>query len=1122
MRAQFLLGPAGSGKTRHCLDGIRAELARPGDTLPLLWLAPKQATFQLERQLLAPGLPGCTRLQILSFDRLAQFIVSQAADAEPRRLAEEGRLMVLRALLARHQDRLQLFHASARLPGFARQLNQLLREIQRHQLSPEKLLAVAGRENSPPGLAGKLHDAALLLRAYLDWLAHNNLHDSDCLPDLAANLVRAPAKEPGAKPPLRFAGLWLDGFAEMTPQEEDLLTAIIPFCKHATLAFCLDTSAEASAAKFSPWSPVRRVVQNCRARLAQLPDCEVTVTELPRHPELRRFAANSAVGHLEKYWGRAEIFHGAATNEVRIIECASPEAEARFVAREIRRFVRADPARRFREVAVLVRSLAAYAAPLRRAFARYGIPCFLDQREPVTHHPLAELTRCALRVVAFHWRTEDWFGALKSGFMDAAEAEIDWLENEALARGWKGSAWLSPLSIPGDDALTGQIEKLRLRLVPPFEALAARVAADGENPDGVQLADGIREFWKKLHAADTLEEWSAATPDAVSGGPSPAVHQTVWTQMQEWLDNLVLAFTGDRKPLREWLPILDAGLGGLTVGVIPPSLDQVLIGAIDRSRNPELRLAFILGVNESVFPAPPAPPVLLTEFDRETLAAHGARLGPDRFDQIARERYLGYIACTRASEKIVLTYARRDGADKPLNPSMFIAQVRQLFPKLEIESDTAAANWCDAEHPRDLLAPLLGADAETADTVFPQLPALQCEGNSLALLRSQATERSLSPVLAEQLYGPGVLRTSVSQLEQFAACPFKFFVHAGMRAEPRRQFELDARERGSFQHEVLARFHQELVAEKKLWRDVSVAEARERVGRIATELSAGFRDGLFRSEDRNLFTAKSLASALQNFIGALIGWMAQYRFDPRAVELAFGRADAPLPAWELDLGGGHRLSFRGQIDRVDIASGGDTAWCVVMDYKSGARSVDTLLLRHGIQMQLPAYLAALRAMPRGVVVAGEQPLRPAGFFYLNLRGEFERGEIRDEVLGETESAAAYRHTGRFNREALPQLNAAWAQGGSGQFNFKFKQDGSPSRVVKDMMEASEFNALLDEVENLIREMGGNIFTGHAAVDPFRKSRFTACEHCDFQSVCRIDPWTHSWRVLKKASEAPDA
>ncbi|MBI5774609.1 MAG: PD-(D/E)XK nuclease family protein [Verrucomicrobia bacterium] len=1200
MRAQFLLGPAGSGKTRRCLEDIRAELSRPGETLPLLLLAPKQATFQLERQLLAPGLPGFTRLQILSFDRLAQFIVSESAGAEPRLLAEEGRLMVLRALLARHQDKLQLFHASARLPGFARQLNQLLREIQRHQLSPEKLLAVAGREKSTPGLAGKLHDAALLLRAYLDWLTKNNLHDADCLLDLATNLVRASAKEPGAKPSLAFAGLWLDGFAEMTPQEEDLLAAIIPFCEHATLAFCLDTSADSSTSKFSPWSPVRRVVQNCRERLAQLPGCEITVTELPRGAAPLRFTANPALGHLEKNWGRLEVFPGDTAPALRVVTCANPEAEAHFAAREIRRFVRADPARRFRDVAVLVRSLADYAAPLRRAFARHEIPCFLDQREPVAHHPLAELTRCALRVAAFHWQPEDWFGALKSGFAGAGEDEIDWLENAALEFGWKGGAWLSPLSIPDDDALTDRLEKLRRHLVPPFEALAARVATGGENPDGVQLAEAIRVFWKTLRVAETLEDWSAAVPDAASGGPSPAVHQTVWRQMQEWLDNLVLAFTGDRKPLREWLPILDAGLGGLTVGVIPPSLDQVLIGAIDRSRNPELRLAFILGVNESVFPAPPAPPVPLTEFDREALAAHGLRLGPDRFDQIARERYLGYIACTRARENLVLTYAQRDTADKPLNPSTFIGQVRQLFPKLEIENAAGPSSWLDAEHPRDLIAPLLQLDVATMPDALRQFAAaqfgspllsaettaveksgvdslspserervrvrgerqrdftgadgmnhapphpgplphpmgeresavpdgsalwpiprkaaesLQFSASALARLRGLTAESSLSPALAEQLHGPGALRTSVSQLEQFAACPFKFFVHAGMRAEQRKQFELGTRERGSFQHEVLAKFHQELVTERKLWRDVSVAEARARVGRIAEELSAGFRDGLFRSEDRNLFTAKSLATVLQDFIGAIIGWMAHYRFDPRAVELAFGRADAPLPAWELDLGGGHRLVFRGQIDRVDLAPGdGGAAWCVVMDYKSGARKVDALLLRHGIQMQLPAYLAALRAMPHGSMAAGEAPLQPAGFFYLNLRGDFERGEIRDEVLGDTESAAAYRHTGRFNRDALPQLDAAWAQGGSGQFNFKFNKDGSSSRVVKDMMAADEFHALLDEVETVIREMGRKIFAGDAQVDPFRKGQFTACEHCDFQSVCRIDPWTHSWRVLKK-------
>lgn len=33
---------------------------------------------------------------------------------------------------------------------------------------------------------------------------------------------------------------------------------------------------------------------------------------------------------------------------------------------------------------------------------------------------------------------------------------------------------------------------------------------------------------------------------------------------------------------------------------------------------------------------------------------------------------------------------------------------------------------------------------------------------------------------------------------------------------------------------------------------------------------------------------------------------------------------------------------------------------------------------------------------------------------------------------------------------------------------------------------------------------------------------TACDPCDYHSVCRIDPWTHSYRVLRKAEEEESA
>jgi len=134
------------------------------------------------------------------------------------------------------------------------------------------------------------------------------------------------------------------------------------------------------------------------------------------------------------------------------------------------------------------------------------------------------------------------------------------------------------------------------------------------------------------------------------------------------------------------------------------------------------------------------------------------------------------------------------------------------------------------------------------------------------------------------------LKSSVSRLEEFAQCPFRFFVRSGLRANERKVFELDARERGNFQHDVLKLFHEQLQAEGKRWRDLEPIEARERIGQIAAAQMEHFRDGLFRDSAETAFAARSLAAALQDFVEVIVGWMrTQYVFDP-------GRQNSALAA----------------------------------------------------------------------------------------------------------------------------------------------------------------------------------------------------------------------------------
>jgi ATP-dependent helicase/nuclease subunit B len=1134
VQARFLLGPAGSGKTFRCLAEIRAALAPSPDGPPLILLAPKQATFQLERQLLAgPEISGFTRLNIFSFDRLAKFIFDQLNVAPPKLLSAEGRLMVLRALLLRHADELKLFRGSARRAGFAQELGALLAELQQHQFTPARLRALAKENKLRRELRDKLHDLALLSEKYADWLREHELQDANHLLDFAAAALRESAATKNSK--LKIQNLWLDGFAEMTPQELALLAAVVPLCERATLAFCLETEPAPEPSWLSIWSAIGKTFQQCRAQIASQPGCKVVVEILQRVPGKNRFTENSALAELEQNWSPPVSSGFEISNlksRISATACANPEAEAVFAAREVLKFVRAG--NRFRDCAVLVRQLDGYHQPLARIFRRYGIPFFLDRRESVAHHPLAELTRNALRTVTFDWRNDDWFAALKAGFSPIAETEIDRLENAALESGWRGKKWRAPL--PDEPS-----ERLRAIIFPPFENLHAQLAKLNFKPTGAQLAKVLRELWSALKVEPTLERWTLDEENSSLVTRHSSPHQTVLDQMNSWLENLALAFPREPLPLRDWLPILEAGLANLTVGMIPPALDEVLIGAIDRARNPDLKFALLLGVNESVFPAAPAAPVILTSSDRDELEKQNSAPGPNRFDQISRERYLGYIACTRANEKLALTFARQTADGKTLNPSPFIAQLQQTFPQLAVEEFSADHDWREAEHAIELIAPLVqicGSGRESAH--YPPaesqsrltsaatnnnwrellvLSTLKSLAESLEELREPDEKENLSPALAEKLYGP-VLKSSVSRLEEFAQCPFKFFVRSGLHANERKVFELDARERGNFQHDVLKIFHEQLQAAGKRWRDLEPPEARGLIGKIAAVQMESHRNGLFRDSAETVFAARALAAALQDFVEIIVGWMrGQYEFDPATAELGFGGQDDAAPAWEIDLGGGRRLALQGRIDRVDLwrDAASDSALAVVTDYKSGGKKLDSLLVQNGIQLQLLGYLGVLRHWKNPREFFGADKIIPAGAFYVNLRGDFKVGGSRTEVLGDNEAKKlAYRHNGRFDAGVLRKFDRRTDVTKGDQFNFRLNKDGSLPSNSTEAIAGKEFTGLLDQVEEQLRSLGEQVFSGAAAVDPYRKGTQTPCEYCDYRAACRIDEWTHEWRGLRAA------
>ncbi len=1116
MQTRFLLGPAGSGKTFRCLAEIRRELIASPDGPPLLLLAPKQATFQLERQLLAaPDLHGYTRLHILSFERLADFVLTNLGVTTRALLAEEGRVMVLRALLLKKQSELKVFRASARLAGFAQQLSLLLRDLQRHQISPRRLGELS-RAATTPALRDKLHDLALMAQAYADWLQHHQLQDAANLLDVARDALNHEGKLRRAA--VFIQQMWLDGFAEMTPQEVALLAALLPHCGQATLAFCLESEPTAPPSWLSTWSVVAQTFRRCHAALTALPEVNITVEKLSNSASPGRFAAAPALQQLEANWSRPGASAAARHEDsaIRLVTCADAETEVICAAREILRHVHAGG--RYRDCAVILRALPSHQAALERTFRRYEIPFFLDTRESVAHHPLAELTRFALRTVAYHWRHDDWFGALKTGLVSGTETEIDRLENLALARGWEGNVWHQPLVVPDNESLAARVEALRQKIIPPFLALAKLSTAP---VTGAELSDALRNFWHALDINATLDAWSTR-----NGERQAQIHDTVRTQMLAWLENLERAFTADALALRDWLPIIEAGFAGLSVGVVPPALDQVLIGAVDRSRNPELKLACLLGWNEGLFPAPPEGGRLLTEADYTSLEQQDIYLGPNHRQRLGTERYLGYIAVTRASQRLVITRAARDAKDRPLNASPFFEHVKRLTGATE-ETFAWPANWPESQHISELAAPLLyeitTASEESTESPPPnenlasllQLPALQSLVQKWRQVQ-HANSTRLSPASVEKLFSRE-LKSSVSRLEEFAACPFKFFAASGLRLQERKEFQFDDRDKGTFHHNVLEEFHRRVMTSGRQWRDLNPTEAANLVTAIAREMLPHFEHGKFLRDGAARFTGELLIERVQQLITTLIAWMPQYEFDPTFGELAFHDTDGALPAWQLDLPDGRVLKLVGRIDRVDLRKGPDqTALAVVMDYKSRARKLDPTKLYHGLELQLLSYLGVLHSLRQPEMLFGVRALTPVGVFYVPLNGgAASSNSHREDVLASDDEKRrnAYQHSGRFRADALEHFDNRGVSKGD-QFKFAINKSGELAKRGNEALPASDFEALRLKVENHLRDYATRIFAGDAVVSPYRIGRHVACDYCDFRPVCRFDPWTQPYRQLR--------
>jgi len=1073
---RFILGRAGTGKTSRCLAEISGELGRGGGDGPaIIFLVPEQATLQSEYALLK-RCTGVMRAQVLSFRRLAYRIFVEAGGLTRPHIGDAGKRMVLSALTNRRRDELRVFHRMAGQAGFGAELAGVLSELKAYRLAPRDL-----REALPgllPPLREKLADLALLYGDMEEYLAGRYTDPDDYLALAAARLPLAAS--------LAGALFWVDAFTGFTPAEYLVLAALLTKADRVTVALCLADGTDGEDDLFLKARETRAQLELLARRAGHAILPPLVLADPPP-----RLASFPACAHLERHFFRRRApletvaFRGPPAG-VTLTAAPDRRAEVEYAAREMVRLAREENLR-FREMLVLVRDLSPYRDLLATVLDDFSIPFFLDYKRPVAGHPLAELIRSALDCSREDWSYAAVFRYLKTGLTNVAPEAVDELENYVLARGIKGGGWWAEAWQPDNPRL----EQAREEAAGPLAALHLALSQAGTVRE---MTESLYRFLVGLGVPERLEEWAqrAAREGRLAGA---AEHGQVFGAVVELLDQVVETLGGEKMSPAEYASVLEDGLAALRLGLIPPGLDQVLVGSVDRSRAPEVKAAFILGLNDGLFPARPPAGGFFTDAEREHLARAGLVLAPGARRRLLDEEYLVYVALTRASARLYLSYAQADG----LAPSLVVHRVRELLPDLEDFVPAPAVRPADAMSRLAVELREAKTSRRLSDTwraVYNW--ALERRSQRLALLAGALdyTNRE-NPLPAGFFRSP--LAVSVSRLEQFRACPFAHFLGYGLRLRERPVYRLSPPDVGWYLHRALHLVGTCLAREGRDWGDLSVAETGALVRRVVGDLAPALAGEVLFSTARMRHLAAKLTRLVERSVGALAEHERRGGFHPVALEAVFGPGGG-WPALVFDLGGGARLELTGRIDRIDLArDAAGREYLRVIDYKSGPVEFNLNDVYQGLSLQLLVYLYAALTHWRGAGVL------PGGVFYFRIQDPLlaADGPLSSEEAGRLR-LREFRLKGLVPGDpaVIRLLDNQLVSGHSDLAPVSLRREGG---FYGSVLAPGEFTALLRHVRELVLATGREILDGVVDIVPYRYRHTEACRYCGYRPVCRFDP-----------------
>ncbi len=1121
MALEIVLGGSGAGKTYKVYEKIvKDSIKNPSENYYLV--VPDQFTMETQRDIInRHPHKGTMNIDIVSFSRLAYRVFGELGVNRLSVLDDTGKMLILRKVIEANKDKLTIFKNKVKLFGFTEEIKSTISELYQYGINVGDIEEICGKVKGNNTMKSKLMDIKLIYESFQQYVTQISSEDSKYI--TKEEILNELCQVIEESLLLRDSTIVLDGFTGFTPIQYKLITHLLRMAKKVVVTVTMPgkdakfiTEAGFLEVKEHELFNMSKTTVNTLFRLAAENDIKILKPVIIEENDVYRLKNNQSLSFLEK-----NIFRGGKNrlkindNNIQIYSAINPLEEAVGVADRISNMVRDGKGElRYRDIAIVTGDIEIYKRALEEALKANDIPYFIDNKKSLLNNNFVDCIRALLEMVDENFAYEPVFRYLKRGMSNLSKEDIDTFENYVLGCGIKGLKQYSESFRKRYKGLSDEefnkCESIRAEFIAPIMKFKENI----DKQDVKSITKSIYMFIKENDLYAKLEAYTNEFGDEES---EKQEYSQVYRLIMELFDKLVSLFGDEIIPLKEYRKILDDGLEEIKVGTIPVLLDQLVVGDIERTRVSGIKVLFVMGVNDGIIPKNAGKPGILSQRDRNVLKDISVEMSPTARENGFIQKFYLYLNLTKPSEKLILTYSDASLEGNAKKPSYLIDNILKMYDGIKVEDIQNYSN-------NDELFKVISRDAafkivtkglrENAvmnnsdlwKELFSYYSKKEQYREKIARALEGAffinTDSKLDGAIARNIFGNNI-EGSITKIERYAACAYSHFLMYGLNLVERQVFEIKPADIGNLYHRAVEAFSNKIKEMGMDFKTISDEKRLEIVDLSVDEAIQYYGYDTINDSAKNKYILEKVKKVTERSAWAICEHIKRGEFNPELFEVSLRQ---------------------GRIDRVDKMELGDSIYVKIIDYKSGSTTFDSEKVANGLQLQLIYYMDTMLEIEKKQ--NSGKNIAPGGVFYFNIKDpviDYEEELVEEEVLN-SRLLKEYQMTGVFNSSAevvngLDSKIGDNKRSTSDVFNGKFSDIDKDDIVKSNAMglSAVNFRELTKFVKGKVTDMANDIADGKIAVNPYKKGEFTACDYCNYNSICTFSKqdFGNTYRRLKK-------